>query len=614
MQFEERSVNKELSDALDQALAQLRSGESVEGCLAAYPQYAAALEPMLRTGEQLHATAAEPLLSDLEAWLPAGALDFAAIAAQMAPKYARQSAARGRAETAVTARQRADALDQALERMRAGESIEASLADHAHLTADLVPLLRAGAQLRVQAAAPLPPDLERWLPAGARDFAAIAEQMAPRYARRRSAISRPLTLQRTAIAVAIVAAMMGTVDIASAQSLPGETLYQWKRAKEDISLALVSDPDQRGQLMVEYAEQRLNEFNRLVDSGKPADSVLVAETLNSLFANLQGALAQDQQGAGADVGQEASQLLNKAKSRIAEVAPTAAPATAKVLNQAANEADQLALQLPTPTSIAGAPTNTPIATDTSVATQQPTSFVSTAVPGTPSSTGSIGSSGTPDTLTTSTIQPIQVLPTAAIGQPISTPLGVTAAPANTPTSDPATAIPPTTGPTDAPVLPADTAVSGPSSTQAPVATTVPTTTVSTAVPTSTTVPSATSVPITEGPTQGLPATSTPRPTRTPQPTKQPTLTPTSTLTPTETLTPSPTETSTPTETLTPTDTATPTETLTPSPTETLTPSPTETPTETLTALPSVNSPPEATPTDAATGNDVGVTDVPTATP
>src|SRR6188508_328576 len=107
MQFEERSVIKGLPDALDQALARLHSGESVEGCLDAFPQYAATLEPLLRVGNQLRASAAEPLSLELENWLPAGARDFAAIAEQMVPKYTKQSAAS-------RARVRANALDQAL--------------------------------------------------------------------------------------------------------------------------------------------------------------------------------------------------------------------------------------------------------------------------------------------------------------------------------------------------------------------------------------------------------------------------------------------------------------------------------------------------------------------
>jgi len=83
MQFEERSVIKGLPDALDQALAQLQAGESVEATLDAFPEYAAALEPLLRTSDRLRASAAEPLPLDLEHWLPTGARDFAAIAEQI---------------------------------------------------------------------------------------------------------------------------------------------------------------------------------------------------------------------------------------------------------------------------------------------------------------------------------------------------------------------------------------------------------------------------------------------------------------------------------------------------------------------------------------------------
>src|SRR5260221_2570407 len=142
MQFEDRSVTKGLPDALDQALARLRAGESVEGCLDAFPQYAAALEPLLRAGDRLRASAAEPLPLDLEHWLPTGARDFAAIAEQMVPKYTRQSAA-------AQPRLPANVPDQALARMGDDEAIEATLAAHPHLRVALDPLLRPGAQLHL---------------------------------------------------------------------------------------------------------------------------------------------------------------------------------------------------------------------------------------------------------------------------------------------------------------------------------------------------------------------------------------------------------------------------------------------------------------------------------
>src|SRR5262245_13269668 len=124
-------------------------------------------------------------------------------------------------------------LDEALDRVAGGASIEDCLdayPEHAH---DLAPLLRTGVVLRAQAATPLPPDLEAWLPAGRRDFAAIAERLAPRYARRRPAAFQKVSWQRAFVATAVVVAMMGVADTAAAASLPGQPLYAWKRAKED---------------------------------------------------------------------------------------------------------------------------------------------------------------------------------------------------------------------------------------------------------------------------------------------------------------------------------------------------------------------------------------------
>jgi len=426
--------------------------------------------------------------------------------------------------------------------------------------------------------------------------------MAPRYARRRAPASRPLTLQRTAIAVALVAAMMGAVDTASAQSLPGETLYQWKRAKEDISLALVTDSDRRSHLLVEYAGRRLNEFNQLVDTGKSTDSVLVAQTLDSMFANLAGALDEDKKNQSLDVTPEASQLLDEAKHEIAKAGPVASPDTVKVLDDAAAKANQLAQQMPPVTSAGVAPTSTSTPTDTPVVAEQPTNTADESEPGAPSPTNSVDTPTQGSALTPSTVQPIQLSPTSVIGVPTSTPIEVPATPENTPTFDPATAIPPTVGPTDAPPPaappPAATDTSVPAqATPVPTSVSVPS---STAVTTNTVVPSATTVPITDEPTQ---VTTTPvpptRPSRTPvpptaTPTSTPTLTPTNTLTPTDTPTNTPVP---PTVTLVPpTDTSVP---PTATPTDTPVP-PTDTPTDTP-------APPADTPTDTP----VPPTDTPT---
>jgi hypothetical protein len=609
MQFEDRSQSKSLSDLLDQALARLRAGESVEVCLADYPEHASALEPLLRTGDLLRAEAAMPLPAELEDWLSVGARDLAAIAVRMAPKYAKQPRA-ARPATSVQS-QRVDILDQALMRMRAGESIEASLADHAELADELQPLLLAADLLRAEAATPLPPDLEAWLPAGARDFTAIAEQAASRNGRRRVA-SRPLTLQRTAIAVAIVAAMMGAVDTASAQSLPGETLYQWKRTKEDISLALVTDPDQRSHLMVEYAGRRLNEFNKLVAKGDAADSTLVSDTLTSLLDNLQAAITEDQKTQVDDVSPMVKQILSDTKSALTQAA-TVAPESAPVLDQANVRAEVIAQEIPAGVATSSQPT------DTATVTASP------AVTNTPVAHGSIAEGSSTETATPTTGAPIDQTaeplatttidqspspsPTSAVSEPSTVvPPGSTDEP--TPTADPVTVVPPTAAPTDTAAPPSNPSPA--TSTPAPAVTAVPTDTAAPPSTTNTPPPTATPLPTDEP---------TPRPTATPLPTTRPTRTPTDTPTPTPTRTPTatPTPTRTPTATpLPPTDTPTPppTDTPTPPPTDTPTPPPTDTPTPPPTDTPTppptdMPTPPPTTQSNAGAGEG---SSTPTATP
>src|SRR5262249_35332913 len=151
------------------------------------------------------------------------------------------------------------------------------------------------------------------------------------------------------------------------------TLYQWKRAKEDISLALVTDSDRRSQLLVEYAGRRLNEFNRLVDAGKSNDPALVKQTLDSLFDNLAVAISEDKKTQSLDVTPEASQILAEAKNEIAKAGPIASPDTVKVLDDAAAKANQLAQQIPLAAAATPVPTTTPAPANTTVVANQPTS-------------------------------------------------------------------------------------------------------------------------------------------------------------------------------------------------------------------------------------------------
>ncbi|HNP69551.1 MAG TPA: DUF5667 domain-containing protein [Kouleothrix sp.] len=536
MQMKERSLPESLPDVLDQALAQLHSGASVEDCLVSYPEHAAALEPLLRAGDLLNAQATIPLPAEMEDWLATGAHDFAAIAAHMAPKYAKppQTTRQRARATAQAQHYFDDVLDLTIARARRGESIEACLADYPEQAAAIDPLLRLGTRLYTDTTVPLPPELVAWLPTGRREFMTIAEQLAPRQAlaRQRSA-ARRLTAQRAAVAVVVVGLMMGAVDSVSAQSLPGDTLYPWKRAKENISLALVADPAERSQLLVEYANRRLDEFNNLVANGQTVDATLIAETLNSMLANVEDAIDANQQAPRASLRNEADTLVQQAQRAI-QAAKTTLPNSAASLASAEQQASTLKQQIaalpevtPTPDGTTPAPGSTSEPAQGNQSNgggrARPTNQPAVVNPSS-GATGAPTDAGAP----TSPLAPTNTA--TPLPGDTATALPATAAPTNTATADPATAIPPTV---EASPAPSDTPVNTP---------------VPTSAPTNTPVPTATAVPVTEVPTEPPPPTVPPttRPTRVP---------PTDTPVPTDA---PPTDTPVPTD-VPPTDTPVPTD-------------------------------------------------------
>jgi len=74
-------------------------------------------------------------------------------------------------------------------------------------------------------------------------------------------------LRRLSVAVAVVAALVavvGLLNVASRDALPGDNLYAVKRGSEQVQLALTFDPQERGYAMLHHAETRLDEVTVLV--------------------------------------------------------------------------------------------------------------------------------------------------------------------------------------------------------------------------------------------------------------------------------------------------------------------------------------------------------------
>jgi hypothetical protein len=585
----ERGMRGDLSEILDKAIAQLGAGESPEEYLAAHPQFALELDPLLQTATALQGEAATPLPPEMENWVAtAGARDFAQLAEQMLAQPAVPPLVTAPRTRQKRRSRRADALDistlldESLDRVLAGESVESCLEVHPQQAHELDPLLRMGALLRAEATTPLPAELAAWLPSGARDFAQIAEYMAPRYVRRPSPLRSQVSWQRAVVGVAVFVAVMGVADTAAAASLPGQPLYLWKRTKEEITISITSDPTQLVDLHTEYAKRRISELDMLSISGTQVDLQAAEEVSESLLQHVDAVADVAALQGGTAVTRLANELAIESKNALERAAENALPDVKQTFETASQGVDEIRSTLPA-TAIAVAPTSTsavpPTASATAVgATPRPTL----------NSNNGIASVATPtEPVETADVTPIAVSPTSTFDVGLTPDIPATApavtateepapSPGTPPTSTSETPVPTTSVPaTGEPQIPPTSTSTQPTATQ-PVGTPVPT---NTPVPTATPAPSE--------PTT-LPPPPTEKPTSTPRP--RPTRTPTDTPEPTATNTPEP-----PTATDTPEP---PTATDTPEPPTSTPEPPTSTPEPQPSASPIVISV-DATPTPAA---------------
>ncbi|MDW8231685.1 MAG: DUF5667 domain-containing protein [Roseiflexaceae bacterium] len=417
-----------------------------------------------------------------------------------------------------------EAFDEALTRLLSGADVNECLARYPQLAVDLEPLLQVAGMVRAEAALPLPPELERWLPTGAQEFSAIARQM---LAQRRQArhLLRPLrkaTVQRILAGALAFTVLLASIDTASAQSLPGDPLYAWKVAREDLTLSIVADPVQRSKLHIDYARRRILEIETLIASGSAVDPHLLEEPLALLTAHVRGAWIESREIGGEDVSYDVAVLINEVQAALARVAskvPDATPLIGTVQEQLGTVIEPTAapVSTATPSQSPGlmlATTVAPIDTPTADAGERDSGFDDSP---TPSEDASDGAATPPPTA-----RPPRLSPTPGQNSPT-----VISAPA--PTRTPVPGLPTTTS------LPSPTATQTTVPTNvSPTDTPLPTHTPS---PIPTPPPTATRIPPTEPPSasstpQPPPTARPPRPTLTPRPTATPTpVPPTATPTP-----------------------------------------------------------------------------------
>jgi hypothetical protein len=211
-------------------------------------------------------------------------------------------------------------LDECIDRLLRGESLEQCLQRYPEQAAQLEPLLRV--VLATQKASSVEPRAE--FKAGARyqiHSILYAEKQKPKTKR------LPLLgwVPRWAVIVASVVLVIlvaggGTVAAAS-DSLPGETLYPVKLATERVQLAFTFSDVGKAKLHAKFAGRRVEEMARIVERGDLERVEGLLSRFNAHLRNIEGWAAKVKQGEPGDEAQvtELRELLWRNAARDAAI-------------------------------------------------------------------------------------------------------------------------------------------------------------------------------------------------------------------------------------------------------------------------------------------------------
>ncbi|MBI3967573.1 MAG: hypothetical protein HY329_18200 [Chloroflexi bacterium] len=224
-----------------------------------------------------------------------------------------------------------DALDDCLERLLVGKTLDECLDSYPELRDEIEPLLAVAAATR-RALHQMPSE----------QFVASARYRIREAALRRR--SRPWWgrwLKKTAYRAVVVSLSLtlvagGTIAAADT-SLPDEPLYSVKRAVETGRLALAASPDSLVDLHLRFAERRVAEARALDGSGRPLDPKLLQEATASIDQVLR---LTEQMPPSTDVSARHVQLATEQRATIEEIASHATPTNQALLKPALDRAAQ----------------------------------------------------------------------------------------------------------------------------------------------------------------------------------------------------------------------------------------------------------------------------------
>jgi hypothetical protein len=163
-------------------------------------------------------------------------------------------------------RREAERLEVALQAAARGETVEGPL----------TPLIQMAGQLAVLTE-PAPPPPYGLQPGRQRFLAEAARRRDESFYRpgARASVAGFVKLAGALIATLLLFGLVFGVGKALAGGLPGEPLYAFELAIEDVRTTLTTDPQAKANLSVALAEERLDEIVALLEEGQiPADSAL----------------------------------------------------------------------------------------------------------------------------------------------------------------------------------------------------------------------------------------------------------------------------------------------------------------------------------------------------
>lgn len=168
-------------------------------------------------------------------------------------------------------------LDDCLERIAAGESVEDCLARYPDDADELAPLLRMG-RATMHASRAATPSAAGKARGMARMQAALAEGKTRRRWRMPGFLRQPIG---TPIAAAFVVAFLtlvaaGGTTVASADSIPGEPLYSVKSIRESVEERIARSDEHKAQVHAKLARERGREMRELIARGRIYDAEVVA--------------------------------------------------------------------------------------------------------------------------------------------------------------------------------------------------------------------------------------------------------------------------------------------------------------------------------------------------